>query len=85
MREEFSSRRAATSATAVVSGIGSSAMMPGMLNQRSRTVALTSGVASEISTMPATIGAQASLAQRTALAWSAPSVFMTSQVAPSIT
>ena len=58
--------RAPTSAANVISGIGSSAMKAGMLNQRSNTVGLTTGVASEISAMPSTTGGQASLAQ-----WSA--------------
>ena len=50
----------ASASTPVISGIGSSAMNSGMLNQRSRTVALTQGVATEISPMPSTTGAQAS-------------------------
>jgi len=77
--------RAATSAASVTSGMGSSAMNSGMLNQRSRTVALTSGVAMDTRPMPSTTGAQARLAQRTAWACSSPSVFITSQQAPSST
>lgn len=57
-------------------------MTSGSANQRSRTVALIQGVAIEISTSPPIMGAQAVLAHCTARACSAPSVFMTSQVAP---
>ena len=57
-------------------------MNAGNVNQRSRTVSLTHGVAIEISTRPITTGHQASLAQCTALRCSSPSVFITSQVAP---
>ena len=80
-----STRRVVTSAMAVVSGMASSAMMAGSSNQRSRTVALIHGVASEISTMPPTTGHQASLAHRMALRCRSPSVFMISQAAPSST
>ena len=63
-------------------GMTISAMISGSANQRSRTVWLIQGVASEISTMPITTGHHASLAQATALRCSSPSVFMMSQVAP---
>ena len=57
-------------------------MISGSANQRLRTVSLIHGVAIEISTMPATTGSQASLAQPIAFSCSAPSVFITSQQAP---
>ena len=78
-----STTRATMSEMPVVSGITISAMIAGSSNQRSRTVWLIQGVASEISSMPITTGHQASLAQRTAFSCSAPSVFMISQAAPS--
>jgi hypothetical protein len=56
-----------------------------MLNHLSRTVRLTSGVASEISAMPSTTGGQASLAHLTAWLCSSPSVFRINQAAPSST
>ena len=77
--------RTPTSAASVISGIGSSAISSGMANHLLRTVLLTSGVASEISPMPTTTGAHASLAQRTARRCRSPSVFMISQPAPSST
>ena len=60
-------------------------MISGSTNQRARTVALIHGVAIEISTRPATIGAQAVLAHCTARRCNSPSVFMISQHAPSST
>jgi len=69
----------------VMIGIGSSAMICGSANQRSRTVGLTHGVAIEISAMPTTTGSHASLAQATAWRCSSPSVLRISQAAPSST
>ena len=82
-RCEFSSARTPISAVTVISGIGNSAMKAGMLNQRSRTVGLTHGVISEMRPMPSTMGSQAILAQSRARRCSSPSVFITSQHAPS--
>ena len=77
-----SSARTASSARAAISGIATQRDDLGQANQRSRTVALTHGVAIEISTRPPTIGGQAMLAPLDRRSCSSPSVFMTSQVAP---
>ncbi len=63
----------------------SRATICGSTNQRSRTATLIQGVATEIRISPHTIGAHAILAHCTARCWSSPSVFMTSQHAPSST
>jgi hypothetical protein len=77
--------RAASRAAAVTSGIGASRIACGNVNQRSRTVSLTSGVAIEIAAMPTTTAGHARRAQAIARACSAPSVLTTSQQAPSST
>ena len=58
-------------------------MNSGKENQRSRTVGLTQGVTIEINPMPPTTTGQAFLAQAIARACRSPSVFRTSQQAPS--